>query len=77
MSLHQGKKLNNMENSGDSAKLQAAKTVVQSLYKDLDKATEPRFLEEALKRHVDMVSYHWRGMHPFYEIDSIEEVAKR
>ena len=77
MSLHQGKKLNNMENNGDSAKLQAAKSVVQSLYNDLDKATEPKALEEALKRHVDTVGYHWRGMHPFYEIDSVEEVAKR
>ena len=77
MSLHQGKKLDNMGNNGDSAKLHAAKSVVQSLYKDLDKATEQRSVEEALKRHVDTVGYHWRGMHPFYEIDSVEEVAKR
>ena len=77
MSPHQGKTSNNMENNGQSAKLQAAKTVVQSLYKDLDNATEQEAVEAALKRHVDTVSYHWRGMHPFYEIDSVEEVAKR
>ena len=76
ISPHQGK-TSNMETSGESAKLQAAKTVVRSLYKDLDDATEQEAVEAALKRHVDTVSYHWRGMHPFYEIDSIEEVAKR
>jgi len=77
MSPHQGKTSNNMENSGESAKLQAAKIVVRSFYKDLDNATEQEAVEAALKTHVDTLSYHWRGMHPFYEIDSIEEVAKR
>ena len=76
ISPHQGN-TSNMENNGEAEKLQAVKTVVQSFYKDLDKATEQRSLEEALKKHVDTVGYHWRGMHPFYEIDSVEEVAKR
>ena len=66
-----------METNGEAEKLQAAKTVVQSFYKDLDKATEQEAVEEALKRHVDTVRYHWRGMHPFYEIESVEELTKR
>lgn len=67
---------NNMANSEESAKFQAAKSVVQNFYKDLDSSVDQESVEEAFKRHVD-TSYHWRGMHPFYEIDSVEEVVKR
>ena len=75
MSPHQTS-AKDMTNSEESAQFQAAKTVVQNFYKDLDSATDQESVEIAFNRHVD-TAYHWRGMHPFYEIDSAEEVAKR
>jgi len=61
----------------DPADLQAAKKVVQDFYNDLDSAqTDARSIEAAFQTHCTS-DYHWRGMHPFYEIPSASEVVER
>lgn len=61
----------------DPADLQAAKKVVQEFYNDLDSAqTDAKSIEAAFQTHCTS-DYHWRGMHPFYEIPSASEVVER
>ena len=61
----------------DSTQIQAAKKVVQDFYKDLDSSgCEDEAIADAFNRHVT-TGYHWRGMHPFYEIDSVGELTER
>ena len=66
-----------MDNSKDSTQIQAAKKVVQDFYKDLDQSgCDEEAIADAFSQHVAS-GYHWRGMHPFYEIDSVSELTKR
>ena len=60
----------------DLKHFQAAKNVVQQFYNDLDTADcNEEAIVDAFNRHVSP-GYHWRGMHPFYEIESVQELAK-
>jgi len=53
---------------------QSNKEIVLNYYAELDAASETEVLGVMDKYIGD--TYHWRGMHPFYEKHSIEEVAK-
>jgi len=54
--------------------LQEAKRVTRAAMAALDGAASHE-LSEALSAHVS-ADYHWRGMHPFYELDGAEAVAE-
>jgi len=65
-----------MDSSDDSKHFQEAKKVVQQFYQDLDSCSnDEEALNDAFRRHM-APGYHWRGMHPFYEIGSVQELTK-
>ena len=53
--------------------LQGAKQLVRDYYTGFDKAN-PEDLSEVLAAHTND-TYHWRGMHPFYEQDGAKAVV--
>ena len=53
---------------------QAEKSVIRSLYDDME-AAGPDSVADVLARHT-APDWHWRGMHPFYERYGADAVAK-
>lgn len=52
---------------------QKEKQIVRNYIKDFDNATDSK-LSEILKKYTTE-NYHWRGMHPFYEKHTAEDVV--
>ncbi len=58
----------------NSDTLQAAKATVRAFHQARDEADDDQ-VGEVMAQHTAS-DYHWRGMHPFYEIDGPQGVAK-
>jgi len=61
----------------ESAYIQAAKKVVLQFYNDIDIQNDKESVKRTLNRHIASNGYRWRGMHPFPDMESLQELTER